>query len=191
MTRLSAKRPTLSFAAANRTQPDRPPEPRPTDRRMLRLKAVDAEDLAIISAQLQDAIVPVCDMAFLGEEQAFAMVVNRFMWEAGPIVPAMPEEEGRDGPMCPLYLRTNCAVAFRQVSAVRSRGIDLRDRAQMLCLLALRPEPEGIDLHFCGGGVIRLVSDTIDCRVRDMDEPWPTRSRPTHQAGEDADEARS
>lgn len=194
MTPLSAKRPSLSLSPSEAGPSDQgagAEDARPADSRLLRLKAVDAEDLAIISAQLQDAIVPVTDMAYLGEEQAFAMVVNRFMWEAGPIEPETPEEEGRDGPMCPLYLRTNCAVEVRQVSTVRSRNIDFRDRGLILCLLALRPEPEGIDLHFSGGGVIRLVSDTIDCRVRDLDEPWPTRTRPAHPPGDDADEARS
>ena len=152
-----------------------------TERSLLRLKAVDAEDLSIVSAQLQDAIVPVGDMAYLADRHVFAMVVNRFMWECGPIEPHGAEEAGRDGPMCPLYLRTNCGIEFRQVTKVQSRGIDLRDRGQMLCLLALcQQEGEAIDLHFSGGGAIRLSVAAIDCRVRDMDEPWPTERQPTH-----------
>lgn len=150
------------------------------DRPRLRLKAVDAEDLAVLSAQLQDAIAPVSDMAYLPDQRRFAMVVNRFMWECGQIEPHETEEAGRDGPICPLYLRTNCGVEFRQVTKVRSRGIDLRDRGQMLCLLALRWEGDAIDLHFSGGGAIRLSVSVIDGRVRDMDEPWPTERRPTH-----------
>lgn len=185
MTRLSAQSPMISMAGPADAASGRAPPAKPADRRLLRLKALDAEDLAIISAQLQDAIAPISDMAYLPEDRSFAMVVNRFMWEAGPIEPETAEEAGRDGPMCPLYLRTNCAVEFRQVTAVRSRGIDFRDRSQMLCLLALCPEDHGIDLHFSGGSIIRLLSPAIDCRVRDMDEPWPTQSRPAHPLDED------
>lgn len=185
MTRLSADRPMISLAGADDAPTGRDASAKPADRRLLRLKAMDAEDLAVISAQLQDAIAPISDMAFLPEDRTFAMVVNRFMWEAGPIEPESAEEAGRDGPMCPLFLRTNCAVEFRQVSAVRSRGIDFRDRGQMLCLLAMWPEDDGIDLHFSGGGTIRLLTPAIDCRVRDMDEPWPTQSRPAHPLDED------
>ena len=168
---------------------DRGKAAKPGDRRLLRLKGVDAEDIAIISAQVQDAIVPVADMAYLSRERVFAMVVNRFMWEAGPVEPSGVEEAGRDGPICPLYLRTNCGIEFRQVSRVQSRGLDLRDRSQLLCLLAICAEEDGVDLHFSGGGVVRLAVDAIDCRVRDMDEPWPTQCRPAHPV--DQDKARS
>jgi len=40
-----------------------PPEP-PQSRQDLRLRAVDAEDLAVISACLQDALVSVRDLAY-------------------------------------------------------------------------------------------------------------------------------
>ena len=170
------KAPTEAEGAAGNTGP-LPPF---VERAALRLRAVDAEDLSILSAQLQDAIVPVADMAYLPDRQTFAMVVNRFMWECGPMEPHEAEESGRDGPMCPLYLRTNCGVEVRHVTKVRSRGIDLRDRGQMLCLLALCPEEGAIDLHFSGSGVIRLSVAAIDCRVRDIDEPWPTGCRPAH-----------
>ncbi|MEE8562657.1 MAG: DUF2948 family protein, partial [Alphaproteobacteria bacterium] len=47
----------------------------------LKLRAVDAEDFAVLGACLQDALVPVQDMRFLGEENRFVMVANRFCWE--------------------------------------------------------------------------------------------------------------
>ena len=46
----------------------------------LKLVALDADDLAIMSAHLQDAVTKVADMAFLPREKRFAMVLNRFDW---------------------------------------------------------------------------------------------------------------
>ena len=185
MTRATADRRPLAITDPIPASGGRGEPAKPADRRLLRLKGVDAEDIAIISAQVQDAIVPVADMAYLAADRIFAMVVNRFMWEAGPVEASGAEEAGRDGPICPLYLRTNCGIEFRQVTRVQSRGIDLRDRSQLLCLLAICAEDDGLELHFSGGGIVRLAVEAIECRVRDMDEPWPTQCRPAHPVHED------
>jgi len=58
------------------------PRHRPAD--ALRLLARDEEDLAVISAILQDALIPVSEMAYLPDERRFALVANRFRWEAPP-----------------------------------------------------------------------------------------------------------
>jgi hypothetical protein len=47
----------------------------------LKLRAEDAEDLDVVSACLQDAIVPLSDMEFLAGEKRFVLVANRFRWE--------------------------------------------------------------------------------------------------------------
>ena len=46
----------------------------------LKLIALDAEDLKVISAHLQDAVLKVGDMAFVPRERRFAAVLNRFDW---------------------------------------------------------------------------------------------------------------
>ena len=43
--------------------------------------AGDAEDLNVISAMFQDAVVKVGDFAYLPQERRFALVANRFLWE--------------------------------------------------------------------------------------------------------------
>ena len=48
----------------------------------LKLRARDPEDLRVLSACLQDALVPLADIAYLKPEQRFVLVVNRFMWES-------------------------------------------------------------------------------------------------------------
>ena len=45
---------------------------------LLKLVALDQEDLAVISAHLQDAIVKVGDLTYLPRERRFALVARRF-----------------------------------------------------------------------------------------------------------------
>ena len=47
----------------------------------LKLQAIDEEDLAVISAHVQDAILKVGDMSYLPKEKRFAIAMNRFGWE--------------------------------------------------------------------------------------------------------------
>ena len=49
----------------------------------LKLRAHDIEDLRALGACLQDALVPVADLAYLKAEKRFVMVANRFKWEGG------------------------------------------------------------------------------------------------------------
>src|SRR5476651_2524420 len=78
----------------------------------VKLRAEDEEDLAVVSAFLQDALVPVAEMAFLPDEQRFVLVVNRFMWERKPL-----DKKGR----CE---RTLTGIAFDAVTAVQVRGFE-------------------------------------------------------------------
>ena len=48
----------------------------------LKLRAVTAEDLRLVSACLQDALVTVSDMNWFGAQLRFAVLANRFRWEA-------------------------------------------------------------------------------------------------------------
>ncbi len=160
--------------------------------RPLRLRAADAEDLAVLSAELQDALVPIVDMSYLPEQRQFAMVVNRFMWEtAVDGAPGMagaesdPAGETAANPAAGVatervYLRTHCGVRFDGVAAVRTRGIDRRDRQQILSLLAIRCEDDAITLHFAGGAMVRLEVGGITAYLADLGDPWPTRRLPCH-----------
>lgn len=132
----------------------------------LKLAAADAEDLDILSALLQDAVVPPSDMTYIPSERRFVLVACRFRWEN---VPRMP---GR------IYERVRCGIAFDRVSAVRHRNFDRRER--MFDMLALEAGDGYVDLVFAGGATVRLVTDRIVCHAEDFGEPWPTRWRPDH-----------
>ena len=141
----------------------------------LRLRAEDAEDLAVISACLQDALVSVRDLAYDREARTFFLVANRFRWETRK--PAA----GRKA----RFERTLCGVAFEAVDAVAYRGFHRHEEDRILSLLAIYSRPgaadaTAIDLEFAGGATIRLSASEVSCRVRDFGEPWPTSWRPVH-----------
>jgi hypothetical protein len=136
----------------------------------LKLRAEDADDLAVISACLQDALVAVRDLAYVPEDRSFLFVANRFRWEGG-LGPA-PGEAG--------YQRTLCGISFGEVATVTYSGFRRSDDGRILSLLAIRPSGGAILLEFSGGATIRLEVARILCRAKDLGEPWPTPWRPRH-----------
>ena len=151
----------------------------PDDNPALKLRAEDADDLAVLSTCLQDALVAVRDLAYLADEQSFVFIANRFRWESG--LRPLPGEEG--------HQRVLCAVTFGAVVGVSYRGFRRSDEDRILCLLAIRGETNGsvgraILLEFAGGAAIRLDVAGIVCRAKDIGEPWPTRWRPRHDQDE-------
>jgi hypothetical protein len=136
----------------------------------LKLRALDEEDLAVISAILQDALVTVGELVYLPEERRFVLVANRFRWEPQP-------GEARQE-------RTLSGLCIDEVVAVRRRGFRPRDQERILSLLAITAEPRdrhtALLLEFAGGSSIRLEVGRILCHLDDLGEPWPTRWRPQH-----------
>lgn len=152
----------------------------------LKLRAADADDLVIVSAQLQDAIVPVTDISYLAAERTFVMVVNRFMWNAVPAAVGadVTQPVGEGGPV---FLRCNCGVRIRQVERAQTQALDLRDRSAMLDLLSLRFEDGAILVTFSGAPELRLHVSAIEVALEDFGEPWPTRRTPSHGLGDAED----
>ena len=143
----------------------------------LKLRAEDADDLAVLSACLQDALVPVRDLAYVPDHKIFVFVANRFRWESG----SRPEPAERQ--------RILCAVTFSAVAGVSYRGFRRSDEDRILALLAIRAEAESVGatailLEFSGHAAIRLEVARIQCRAKDLGEPWPTPWHPRHDAGE-------
>jgi hypothetical protein len=148
----------------------------PDDSAALKLRAEDAEDLAVVSACLQDALVPVRDLAYVPEDRTFLLVANRFRWENG-LSPAPGEAA---------YERTLCGITFSEVAAVSYNGFRRTEDSRILSLLAIRPEDGAVHLEFSGGATIRLEVARILCLATDLGEPWPTQWQPRHDADERA-----
>ena len=142
----------------------------------LKLVAEDEEDLAILSAHLQDAVMRVGDLAYLPKSRRFAAFLNRFCWEGCP--------ENSVGE------RTRSGLHFNNVLKVQAMNVRQDDPDAVVELLALRFEPtaEGgaghVDLMLAGGGCIRLEVEAIDAALRDISEHWPARARPAHSLEE-------
>ncbi|MCR9072605.1 MAG: DUF2948 family protein [Alphaproteobacteria bacterium] len=159
-----ARRPALSIPGKGRDRP-------------LRVRAEDGEDLAVVSAYLQDAIVPVSEMAYEADERRFALVAGRFRWEIAPDGrTAGKRSEDGDAP----FERVHTGLRFEGVRSVRSKGLDRSDRSLFLNLLSIAYADNAVDLIFAGDSTIRLDVDGLSCHVEDLGTPWPTVFRPSH-----------
>ena len=139
----------------------------------LKLRAEDEEDLSVVSAILQDALVAVGEMVWLPDERRFVLVANRFLWEP----PA-------SGPRHDFQRRMS-GLRIDDVKSVQRRGFRPRDGERLLVLLAIHAEPGRLYLDFAGGSSIRLEVERILCHLDDLGEPWPTRWRPRHPVEDD------
>ena len=81
----------------------------------LKLIAFDADDLAVISAHLQDAVLKVGDIAYLPRERRFAAVGNRFDW-----ADALKDGKAKTRD----YVRRQMALRFERVLGAKLQGID-------------------------------------------------------------------
>lgn len=136
----------------------------------LKLSALDADDLGVISAAVQDSLVAVRDCAYFSGEKRFVLLINRFCWEADPGV------ETR-------YWRTHSALVFNDVNAVHHHKIPLDTPDRVLELLAVEPEDDrSVTLSFAGGRAIRLEIGRLACHLGDVGEAWPTPWKPAHPA---------
>lgn len=135
----------------------------------LRLAALDHDDLAVLSAHLQDALVRVGDLAYLPDERRFALVARRFDWEAGQASPR----------------RRLTGLHFERVMRCRTRGIDRSLPDTPLNLLAITYEP-GDDpagratLVFAAGASIELELECIEAKMKDLGPVWACSGRPVH-----------
>lgn len=143
----------------------------PTENTLLKLVALESEDLAIVSAHLQDAVAKVGEMAYLPTEKRFAMVVNRFDW-----IIASEEEKA---------VRRRAGLHFERVLNARTRNLDLSDEQAVVNLLAVefaeKDAPSGtITLYFSGDAAVQLDVECIEMAMRDLGPEWAAKKRPQH-----------
>ena len=133
----------------------------------MKLHAESLEQLSVIATMLQDALVPLGDMTYIGDEHSFAMALNRFCWEAPVNIEAS-------------YERILAGLRFDTVTRAKIRGIDRRSSGTFLSLLTIAFDNNFVFLHFAGGGEIQLVVERLMCTMEDLGESWPTHMRPQH-----------
>jgi hypothetical protein len=140
--------------------------------RPVALRALDAEDLQIVSSLVQDAVFPVTEMTWDRGRRRFALLLNRFRWEeAGGAV--APE-------------RVQSVLAVEDAMAVASQGVDRSDPDLVLSLLALdwTPGEDGtgrLTLVLAGDGAIAVDVETLEVTLRDVTKPYQAPSGRTPQ----------
>lgn len=139
---------------------------------LLKLVALDRDDLEIMSVHLQDAIVKVGDVLWRPNEDRLVIGLNRFDWEAA---------HGND----PQYRRRRTALRFDRVTAVKCRNINCQDKDAVYNLLAVEfietSPPSGIiTLLFSGGAALRVDIECLESELVDLGPVWPTKKCPGH-----------
>lgn len=146
----------------------------------LKLAAGDAEDLEILSARLQDAVVKLKDITWLPKKRRFAAVLNRLQWEQG----------GKT--------RVRAGLHFDGVLQVQSSKVKLGADEAVVSLLAVTFKPAGakenqegdpggvIEIVLAGGGLFRLTVECINAELADLTGSWAARATPDHEVGDGA-----
>ncbi len=148
----------------------------------LKLVALDRDDIEIISAHVQDAVVRVSDIFWQPQEHRFVMALNRFDWMSA--TDAKPEHRAE-------YRRCRTALRFERVISCKCRNLDQSNKDARLNLLAVefaeRDAPAGlVTMTFSGGGVIRLEVECLEAELADLGEVYVADGCPNHFAARSA-----
>jgi hypothetical protein len=139
----------------------------------LKLIANSEEDLRVISAHLQDAIVAIPDIANLKRNRIFLLQLNRFMWE--------DVEKG----VFRKNKRIRTILKFDNVISVSSKNITQLSKTRFLDFLAvetsfLDDKSYDIKLIFSGDAIIKINAEVIEVILDDQGEPWDSKTKPKH-----------
>jgi Protein of unknown function (DUF2948) len=147
---------------------------------LLKLLALDEEDLQVVSSHLQDAVVRVGDIAYVPSQKRFAALLNRFDWESAS------DKKAKD------FKRRRTVLRFDRVLGAKHKDLKPENPDRVLSLLAIQFEsgdaPSGrITLLFSGGATIQLEVECVEAELRDLGPSWVTQSKPEHPADGTAD----
>ena len=130
----------------------------------LKLIALDADDLAVISTHVQDARVQVSDIIWRQSEKRLVVGLSRLDWEQ--------TLGGQTEPR-----RLVSALRFDRVLACKARNIDLAAPEKVMDLVGIEfhprdgreAEPGGSALLlFAEGGAVRLDVECLECELTDL-----------------------
>ena len=138
----------------------------------LKFVALDGEDLEVVSAHLQDAVVKPSEILWRPAERRLVIALARFDWQAAQ----------SDNPE---YRRRRAALRFERVEACRARDIAPSDPEAVLNLLAVdfvaSDAPGGIvTLTFSGGAALRLQVECLEAELVDLGPTWACAKCPSH-----------
>ncbi|MGJ8623249.1 MAG: DUF2948 family protein [Yoonia sp.] len=143
----------------------------------LRLKALDADDLTVIAALVQDAVFPATEMTWDRKNRRFALLLNRFRWEDADNARLRKRD----------FERVQSVLAIEDVTRVQSQGVDKSDTDMVYALLSVTFEAgeDGtgrVTLTLAGDGAIALEVEALEVLLRDVTRPYvaPSAKAPSH-----------
>lgn len=135
---------------------------------LLRLLALDENDLDVISAHLEGALVRRADLHYFPNERRFVLAAQRFDWEREANAPPQ---------------RRLTALHFEQVRTVRHRNLGKTPEAlhSLIAVYFVEGErPSGaILLEFAAGAAILLDVECIEAQLKDLGPVWNVEARPS------------
>ena len=139
----------------------------------LKLLATSNEDLKVIAAHLQDAIISTSDIANLKKNRIVLMELNRFMWE--------DVEKG----VFRKNKRIRTILKFDNVINVYSKNISQKKK-EFLDFLTIESNilPDKsyeMKIIFSGNSAIKIYAEIIDVTLDDQGTPWDTKIKPKHK----------
>ena len=139
----------------------------------LKLLATSDEDLRVVAAHLQDAIVSTQDIISLKKNRIFLIQLNRFMWE--------DVEKG----IFRKNKRIRTVLKFDNVINVLSKNINTNESKNFLDFLTIESNllPDNsyeIKLIFSGNTMIKIKAEVIDVTLDDQGAPWESKTQPKH-----------
>ena len=140
----------------------------------LKLIARTVEDLRVVSAHLQDAIVNINDIANLKKNKILLLQLNRFMWE--------DVEKG----LFRKNKRIRTILKFENVIKVKSRNIDLAGKDKFLDFLTIETNQMTdnnyeMKILFAGDSILKVTAEVIEVTLDDQGEAWDTKNKPKHK----------
>ena len=156
----------------------------------LKLVALDKDDIEVVSAHVQDAVVKVGDIIWQPQDKRLVIALNRFDWMSAAEIAKAGKVSGTAARTAakPDYRRCRTALRFERVLACKCRNLDQLNKDARLNLLAIEfaetDAPAGtITLMFSGGGVIRLDVECLEAELADLGEVATVAVCPDHFAG--------
>ncbi|MHA6325744.1 DUF2948 family protein [Roseivivax sp. CAU 1753] len=141
------------------------------DSRPLNLGAMDPDDLAVLSALVQDAVLPATEITFSRRDRRLALLVNRLRRED-----RRAEVE-----------RVQSLLMVENVDRVATQGVTRGDADTVLQILAITFTPGAevgghVEITLAGDGAIRAEVEALELRVKDVTRPYlaPSGKRPAH-----------
>ena len=139
---------------------------------LLKLMALDKQDMQILSAYIQDSLTSPEQMKYHKLTNQFTLTLKRYVWEA--------EKKHFFNQLFPRKERRLAVLHFNRVKSIKSQNINEKDK--VLSLLAMEVEgEEAINLYFADNATIILEVESVEAQLCDQSGGWKSQSQPRHK----------